>query len=1708
MSDQFNFEAILKFGSEGAEARLQELGEMASNLETLLTTTNRGSQSFKGLQERLRAIQAAMKAYGDEVEKANSGTNKGEAAARGLSKRYAKLEETLRNVAAGFRDAQLAGALFDAQQAGLGKKTMERDPRTWTTEQLQAYQQLKTVEQQTFDGAVREELQRREEAANSYDAALGRLAAATQELRTLDQHRADVAGEQEQISAAEELSRAQQRVADATRERDKAQAAIRSAQKAGDEERETAALDRKSEAVKELNSAREAQARVEQKISQESDRIAESFAANERRRTQQIIADREAQAKAAEKASEAAGLEKIRQEEEAQRAYAAAVKDSEAAATELAKAREGLDYANATQELGKAEAATQKLLTAERRLADAKEETAAAEASGDPARIAAARRNEAQATRDADAAVRGKAAAHEQEERAIRSAQDRMMQMRYGLYDISNTAFITSAALFGVGVGATSAFSSLESGFSQVAQTNMDRPVEELARIEEEVKQIASELPVTVDELQGLAAIAGQLNISGDIGAFVESMAMLGMIAEDISAEEAAEKVARFVNVMGGAETIETLSGAENAYFGVAGAVAQVAVSTAASEGEILHSANNLGIVAAQTRMTTDEVIGLSAALVAMGQPAERSRSAMQNFVSVMNKGVAGQGVENLQAMADVMGTTVDEISRLWQNDPTQFLVQFLRSMKNAAAEGRNMTEMISSFGLEGQRATPVFSAMANNVDQLTEALTQSATGFTSATDESSVFQARIGEITEDLASSWQRLKNVLLLAAGAVGSALGPALNQLAQTLIPIIQGFTEWAESDIGQRVITWGIQIGGLIATAALFIGVTARAAGAWYAFRSALEAGNLGTVAQRLFGIKTAADATATGMGNAARGTLTFAGALRVLGRATVVIGLLQLLMELIFNTKNTLGALANYVFWVARVWFNAMEGMGITVSGLAQTVGGAAKGIIQWFENIVNIAINAWNSINRLFGAGQAQAQRVDFSSAIQGINELQSAASQFDWGDMRAGLDAMEDQINQWAERGKHANKIDLDFDFDQSQFDINDILAGLDEDLAKELGKAVGDGIGGGAKKGADKAKKELRTLVDYASDLRGVFDRAFDLRFSVSIARDGVDTAFLDMADAVDAAKKSVRDLRQEIRQLRADMMATNASITQTEYFLSVALDYGDTKRAEELQAELAKLEAERAKQQSDLTDKTKELSQAEEWLRMSLTGNSRAAIEHRASLLGLLGAYQDYLIALAESGASQEELAAAARVLKREFVQQALSLGYSRDEVRRYAVAFDDLRYIINRIPRNVTIEFSTPGRTAVLEYLAQVEESVNNINDALNGGGGGGMPDIPGGGGPLVKRGVVLPDPDWSWMREADPDNPIVIPVQPEYDEDAGDEASKSFWDWLSETFGPHGVDQHTRGSTGGGLASLSFVRAFLAGVDTVPGEMRKVGSEGANNFLTELMTRLGILPPQLNTLGGTAGRSLGSGLNKTAPATGRSFASALASGISPVRTTLGKAGTDAGNSLRSNALNSVARGLAAGMKSRAKGGGNAFRTEFQKYGTSAGNNTRNRIAQALRYDVMRSIGRSAGSALGAGIAEALRGRKMGTVKVTKAGSITLGFRQGGYTGAGPAHAPAGIVHRGEYVIPKHMVNQRTGLPHVDALGKLYRGNPARNSYAGGGYAGGDGTILVEYTAHGLRQLAKAFPDLNLRIGADSVARATNAANFSAAKRGSN
>lgn len=58
---------------------------------------------------------------------------------------------------------------------------------------------------------------------------------------------------------------------------------------------------------------------------------------------------------------------------------------------------------------------------------------------------------------------------------------------------------------------------------------------------------------------------------------------------------------------------------------------------------------------------------------------------------------------------------------------------------------------------------------------------------------------------------------------------------------------------------------------------------------------------------------------------------------------------------------------------------------------------------------------------------------------------------------------------------------------------------------------------------------------------------------------------------------------------------------------------------------------------------------------------------------------------------------------------------------------------------------------------------------------------------------------------------------------------------------------------------------------------------------------------------------------------------------------------------------------------------------------------------------------------------------------------------LGFAQGGYTGHGGKYEPAGIVHKGEWVAPQHIVKSPAAQPHIAALE-----NMRLRGYADGGF----------------------------------------------------
>ena len=84
---------------------------------------------------------------------------------------------------------------------------------------------------------------------------------------------------------------------------------------------------------------------------------------------------------------------------------------------------------------------------------------------------------------------------------------------------------------------------------------------------------------------------------------------------------------------------------------------------------------------------------------------------------------------------------------------------------------------------------------------------------------------------------------------------------------------------------------------------------------------------------------------------------------------------------------------------------------------------------------------------------------------------------------------------------------------------------------------------------------------------------------------------------------------------------------------------------------------------------------------------------------------------------------------------------------------------------------------------------------------------------------------------------------------------------------------------------------------------------------------------------------------------------------------------------------------------------------------------------------------------------------------------------FGFAEGGYTGAGGKYAPAGIVHKGEFVIPQNIVRIPGMLAYLERLLHLP------------GYASG-GMVAAPSVANPMRDLALSFKPQTITTGGNT------------------
>lgn len=350
-----------------------------------------------------------------------------------------------------------------------------------------------------------------------------------------------------------------------------------------------------------------------------------------------------------------------------------------------------------------------------------------------------------------------------------------------------------------------------------------------------------------------------------------------------------------------------------------------------------------------------------------------------------------------------------------------------------------------------------------------------------------------------------------------------------------------------------------------------------------------------------------------------------------------------------------------------------------------------------------------------------------------------------------------------------------------------------------KDLGKALDQGFARGARNAAKHAKKarhrtrklgdrakkagkkikeaakEIKTFTDYISELSSVANAAFNFRWEFPKSLDETAKSFKTIKsyfenaakDAQSAnkeigdANKSIEETRNKIAELDAELSKLQSDRNKLTFQLKVAVDYGDTLRADDIRAELQKNAVAQQKNRTDrknaegdqagnyqkLYEAMQKLSDAQQKARRDLAGFSDAAREQRGNVLSLVEAYQKQVLAYANTGASQQQVLAYASALRAEFINNMTSMGYSRAETERYAATFTDLSKVINGVPRNFTVGVNAdPALRALSDLEAKNRKSqhsmdynrdaADKLGNSLNNTGG----DAAGLGGALGGRGV--------------------------------------------------------------------------------------------------------------------------------------------------------------------------------------------------------------------------------------------------------------------------------------------------------------------------------------------------------------------------------
>lgn len=384
--------------------------------------------------------------------------------------------------------------------------------------------------------------------------------------------------------------------------------------------------------------------------------------------------------------------------------------------------------------------------------------------------------------------------------------------------------------LVALGTAAIGAGIKYEDAFAGILKTtdglgnSWDTLTVEGQKLNNAIQQLALSVPITASELASIGEIAGQLGLRGadNIASFIDTIAQIGT-ATDLSFTDAADKIARFGNILG--VTSDDLAGFA---FNVGNSLVELGNNFATTESEVINLSTRIAGAFGAAGASASEILGLSAAVSQFGITAELGGTALSNLITDMDLAASTGGATAVafDFVLRSVGEGAVGLADAMQN-PVEAVLQLAQGLVTLQEKGQLTDDLLQVLGLSGSRALRVMEALGQNVDLARAAIAASNDEF----ERGAALQTEFDKRVQTINSRLKILKNNFLELGITIFDAFREDIIRIVDRIVTVIQNLTTAFKNltPEGQKTVAIIVGIAAAIGPALTGIGLFVKAIG---------------------------------------------------------------------------------------------------------------------------------------------------------------------------------------------------------------------------------------------------------------------------------------------------------------------------------------------------------------------------------------------------------------------------------------------------------------------------------------------------------------------------------------------------------------------------------------------------------------------------------------------------------------------------------------------------------------------------------------------------------------------------------------------------------------------------------------------------------------------------------------------------------------